>query len=118
MRIVLRSVPPSLNEFAGKENAWAYREAKKTWTQAVEWMCKAQPHRPPPAKAVVRIDYYFPDKRRHDADNYCGKLLLDGLTKAGVIVDDDFAHISLSVHGYVDRANPRTEITVLAQIAE
>ena len=78
-------------------------------------MCKTIPHGPPPDKAMVRIDYYFPDRRRHDADNYCGKLLLDGLTKAGVIADDDFAHISLSVHGYVDRTNPRTEINVLAE---
>ena len=98
MRIILRGVPPSLNAFAGRENTWEYRKAKKEWT-----------------KAMVRIDYYFPDRRRHDADNYCGKLLLDGLTKADVIADDDFAHISLSVHGYVDRTNPRTEITVLAE---
>ena len=115
MRIILRGVPPSLNAFAGRENTWEYRKAKKEWTEAVQWMCKKIPHGPPPDKAMVRIDYYFPDRRRHDADNYCGKLLLDGLTKADVIADDDFAHISLSVHGYVDRTNPRTEITVLAE---
>lgn len=112
MKIVLRGVPPSLNQFAGRQNAWKYREEKQNWTQAVQWMCKATPHGPPPAKALVRIDYYFVDGRRHDADNYCGKLLLDGLTKAGVIADDDFAHISLSVHGHVDRKDPRTEISV------
>ena len=95
MRIILRGVPPSLNAFAGRENTWEYRKAKKEWTEAVQWMCKTIPHGPPPDKAMVRIDYYFPDRRRHDADNYCGKLLLDGLTKADVIADDDFAHISL-----------------------
>lgn len=65
--------------------------------------------------ARVRIDYYFADSRRRDPDNYCGKLLLDGLTRAGAIADDDFSHIALEVRGHVDRENPRTEITVEAE---
>lgn len=93
-----------------------YRKAKKEWTEAVQWMCKTIPHGPPPDKAMVRIDYYFPDRQPGTMPiTTAGKLLLDGLTKADVIADDDFAHISLSVHGYVDRTNPRTEITVLAE---
>lgn len=51
-------------------------------------------------------------RRRRDPDNYSGKFLLDGLTKAGIIVDDSFNHITLRLEAYCDPARPRTEINV------
>lgn len=115
MTIVLPGVPPSLNVTAGRKNVWAYREAKAEWTQRVWAACMASKDRPkkPWEKSVVEITYYFPTQGRHDADNYAGKFLLDGLTKAGVIVDDDLKHISTAIHGDYDKDNPQTEITVL-----
>ena len=112
IRIVLRGVPPSLNRFSGRLNSNEYRHEKKTWTDAVAWSVKTQRPARPYDKASVEILYYFPDGRRRDPDNYSGKLLLDGLTKAGIIADDSFAHITLAVGGEVDRGNPRTVITV------
>lgn len=114
MRIVLKSIPPSLNEFAGRKNVNKYRREKDRWTQAVRLKVLAEGAPAKPYKhAAVRIDYYFPSRVRRDPDNYCGKMLLDGLTKGKVIADDSFFCISLSLHGHVDRENPRTEITVL-----
>lgn len=113
MQITLEGVPPSLNRFAGRENTWAYRAAKTRWTSLCA--AKALPHRPPKPfdYALVRIDYFFPNRIRRDADNYSGKLFMDGLTKAGVIADDSLDHIAVAIHGHVDKAHPRTEITVL-----
>lgn len=114
MKIVLKGVPPSLNAFAGRGNVWEYREQKKRWTQAAWAACRSSKERPkePLERAEVTISYYFPTLARHDADNYCGKFLLDGLTKAGVIVDDDLKHITVKIQGYHDKSNPRTEILV------
>ena len=114
MEIVLRGCPPSLNQFAGRGNTWQYRHEKREWTRTVYLLCKACKDRPrePFAFAHVRITYYFPTRSRHDADNYAGKFLLDGLTMAGVITDDDMAHIRLSIEGRYDKQNPRTVITV------
>ena len=114
IRITLPGVPPSLNRFAGRENTNEYRKAKQEWTDMVIWKVKAAKDRPraPYSKARVEILYYFPDNRRRDPDNYCGKLLLDGLTKAGVISDDKFGCITLHLDGAVDRNQPRTVITV------
>ena len=114
MKIVLKGTPPSLNKFMGRENTWEYRAEKTCWTRAVLYAAKSAKGRTaqPLEKAEVRIDYFFRTAVRHDADNYCGKFLLDGLTKAKIIVDDDFEHISLEVRGHVDKKNPRTEITV------
>ena len=114
MRIELRGCPPSLNQFAGRTNSWDYRNAKATWTHAVWMMCRASEDRPsaPYELADVEIMYYFPTRARHDADNYCGKFLLDGLTKAGVIADDSMDHIRLHIAGGYDKKRPRTVITV------
>lgn len=114
MKITMAAIPPSMNEFAGK-CGWKYRDEKKKWTALVLAACLACGDTPvqPMAKAMVRIDYYFPDRRRRDPDNYGGKLLMDGLTRAGVIADDSFAHVSISLHAHVDRQNPRTEICVV-----
>jgi len=114
IRITLPGVPPSINRFAGRKNVNDYRRAKDYWTGVVGWAVKTVKDRPrtPYKKAKVEILYYFPDRRRHDPDNYSGKFLMDGLTAAGVIVDDDFGHVTLAVAGDVDRNYPRTVITV------
>lgn len=119
MTIVLKGVPPSLNVMAGRQNVWEYRKTKALWTNAVKMTCMASAERPrePFEKAVVEITYFFPTQGRHDADNYAGKFLLDGLTKAGVIVDDDLKHISTMIRGGYDKVNPRTEI-VITEIKE
>lgn len=113
MKIVLKGVPPSLNKFAGRANTWEYRAEKQRWTEAVMWvvLAKEKPKKPFD-RARVKITYFFPTNARHDADNYAGKFLLDGLTKAGVIVDDDLKHITTTIIGKVDKNNPRTEIEV------
>lgn len=120
MRITLKGVPPSLNRFAGRQNTWEYRAEKGRWTRAVYYAALASKERPrePLPFAAVEIVYFFPDRRRHDADNYCGKFVLDGLTKAKIITDDDFAHIRLMVVGRYDKANPRTEIRVTEEETE
>lgn len=102
-------IPPSLNKYAGRTNSWEYRNAKAEWRGIVCAYCR--PKRPPPPFAHLRITFYFADRRRHDADNYC-KFLLDGLVSAGVIADDDFAHVAYFVRGGVDKDNPRTEVLI------
>lgn len=110
----LKGIPPSLNKFAGRENSWEYRNQKSEWTRLVMMAIKRQNIRlsKPFEHSIVTITYYFPDNRRHDADNYAGKFLLDGLTRGGVIVDDDLKHITTIIVGDIDRGNPHTVITV------
>ena len=113
VRITLKGTPPSLNRFMGRTSSWEYRNAKKEWTNAVAWLAKKQAPPKPYRMADVTLLYYFPTRIRHDADNYCGKFLLDGLTQAGVIIDDDLSHIHLHIGGDHDKENPRTVITVI-----
>jgi len=58
------------------------RDSKEAWA----WEAKAQFNRQPYEENVeVRIDLYFPDKRRRDGDNI--KALIDSMT--GVLWKDD-----------------------------
>ncbi len=112
MKYTIEGVPPSLNRFAGRFNSWEYREEKKLWKERVAWSCRPAPGRAT-KRAKVTITYFFPDGRRRDPDNYCGKMILDGLTAVGILTDDDFSHIELTIRrGGVDRENPRTEIEI------
>lgn len=113
MKIVIPEIPPSLNRYAGRKNVHEYRREKDLWRDRVAWLAKVIRPEKPFEQATVRITYFFPDSRRRDPDNYAGKMILDGLTAAGVIADDDFFHIKLEIRGAVDRKNPRTEVEVV-----
>ena len=104
-----------MNRYNGRTNSWEYRNEKRRWTDTVKLLAKCQQNRTGEQfeKAKVTLTYFFADSRRRDPDNYSGKLILDGLTKAGVIKDDDFDHIELVIRkGGVDKDNPRTEVEI------
>lgn len=109
MKITIPEIPPSLNKYAGRANAWDYRAEKQRWLQLFVAYC---PKCKPMGKAVVTITYYFPTRHRHDPDNYNGKMLMDGLVHRGVIADDSFDHVELRLRGSYDPKNPRTEIDI------
>lgn len=112
MTIIVPEIPPSLNRYAGRKNEWEYRSEKARWKELIAWLAKKDMPAKPYKTATVRITYYFPNGIRRDPDNYAGKMILDGLTAGGVIVDDSFNCIRLVLDGQIDRESPRTEITV------
>lgn len=107
----LPEIPPSNNKFIGRENRWEYQKIKKYWAELIFYTCIPRP--PKPLKGVtVEITYYFPNRIRRDPDNYSGKMILDGLVKAGVLADDSFSCITLKLGAVVDKTSPRTEIRI------
>ena len=114
IKIIIPQIPPSLNKYAGRKNVWEYRQDKQYWKEQVCLHSKRP--KAPYEKAIVIITYFFGSKRRHDPDNYNGKMLLDGLTEAGIIIDDSFDCIGLTIKGGYDKENPRTEIQVIETI--
>ena len=110
MTITIPFIPPSLNRFAGRKNDREYQALKRDWTSLV-FHCAPRTEKPFD-KSIVTITYFFKDKRRHDPDNYAGKMIMDGLTAAGIIADDSFDHVELRLVGAYDKRNPRTEIKI------
>jgi len=58
----------------------------------------------------VNIKLYFGDKRRRDIDNY-NKTILDSME--GIVYEDDCQIKKLVVEKFVDKDNPRVEITIM-----
>lgn len=107
---IIPDIPPSNNEFIGRNNRWEYQDIKKQWAQLIAVYCRPKPPEPLP-RAAVTLEYHFRDKRRRDPDNYSGKMILDGLTAAGIIADDSFKCIDLRLRAVCD-GRGETEIFI------
>lgn len=114
MRIVINEIPPSNNEYMGNSHSFnKYRREKQRWHWLIKSaLSKAEKPKKPIEKAVVHITYYFKDKRRHDPDNYSGKMLLDPLVREGILMDDSFKVVTLVLSASHDKNNSRTEIEI------
>jgi Holliday junction resolvase RusA-like endonuclease len=64
-------------------------------------------------KCEMTFVSYFKTKIRKDVDNTVPKFILDGMSEAGLIIDDDSLHLeSLTLKCGYDKDNPRTEIYI------
>ena len=112
IRLVIGDIPPSLNVYTRMH--WRKRSAlQKRWNTLVWAACQGREIRTFD-RAKVTIIYYFRTSIRHDPDNYSGKVILDGLRKAGVLTDDSFSNVTIHPVAAYDPAHPRTEIEVEA----
>ncbi len=109
-RYIIPETPPSNNIFIGRENRWEYQEVKKRWAALIGALCCPKPAEPL-KRAKVTLEYHFKDRRRRDPDNYSGKMILDGLTAAGIIADDSFFCIDLQLRAVYDKSG-KTEILI------
>lgn len=113
MRYIVPCIPPSNNQFIGRNKRWEYQNTKKQWA-ALIYNCVALNGTPnqPLKRARVELVYHFPDNRRRDPDNYSGKMILDGLTRAGIIADDSFFNIELRICANYEDKTGVTEIFI------
>jgi Holliday junction resolvase RusA-like endonuclease len=106
-----KTIPPSINEWIYAKN-FMVGKMKQDWKDFIIWLMDYQGLTNIKIKKCKEyLNLFFDTNRRHDSDNYVPKFINDGLTAAGVIVDDDFSCINtLIVNGYIDVLDPRTEI--------
>lgn len=115
MEVIINSIPPSNNKFMGNGQMGAnyqYQEKKKEWALLILATFGNKRPKKPIEKAVITLHYRFKDKRRRDPDNYSGKMILDGLTKAGIIEDDSFSNIKLVLEAEFGCDKAQTIITI------
>lgn len=111
IRIVIPDVPPSNNQFIGRNARWKYQQEKQAWHWKLKAAIRKRPDRPL-KKAYVHIHYDYTDSRRRDPDNYSGKFLLDALVREKIIEDDSFQHMDLTLTASFRQPKKQTVITV------
>lgn len=109
----VKPYPPSINEWMVMIRP-QMNSNKQKWKEFIVWLInKYKLTNKKINKAIITFTYYFKTRVRHDADNYAPKNIMDGFTKSGLLVDDDFSHIEmLCIKGGYDKNNPRTEILI------
>ena len=110
-------LPPSANVLH-RMNRYDWGRLRAQWKADTYLTAKDAVNRQrwvaPRLKAHVKVLFHFEDRRRRDPDNYTAGLkgVLDGLVEAGVIRDDDFASIVLSVDAKFAAKEPGLTIEV------
>lgn len=85
----------------------------KQYERDAVWFLKPRPLRPIECAVNVKCEFYMPNRRRTDLNNLL-EAVTDLLVHAGILADDHYG-IVVSHDGsrcYIDRDNPRTEITI------
>ena len=87
---------------------------KQKWKDFVCWFVEEQGYTNLHIeKCEITQIVYYPNHRRHDADNSVPKFILDGLVLSGMIIDDDSEHITkLTLECETDIEHPRTELHI------
>jgi len=85
-------------------------KTEAAWLAKQQWIGQE-----PMSKARVSYEFFVKGKRRHDLDNLASanKPALDGIVAAGVMVDDDMAHMEF---GYIRASySDRNETIILIE---
>lgn len=111
----------SLNEYIGacRRNAYQGAQMKRKDQSIVEWYIRSQ-LRGIRLKKPVRMEYrWYEPNRKRDLDNvssYGRKVVQDGLVATQVIQNDSWKQVvGFSDSFYVDKKNPRIEVTIVEQ---
>ena len=97
MKLVLDQPEKWMNENEMRKLHWSKRSyLAGYWRQLAKVKASNEWKRKPPLERVhVVVTFFWPDARRRDPNNWSltSKALVDGITDAGLVVDDDSKHV-------------------------
>lgn len=104
-------IHPSMNKWI-KLQSFKQDALKQAWGDYAQWLVEVNGYKDLQLDGCIGyVKVFRPTKRRFDADNISPKFLLDGIVKAGMLVDDDVNHLNpLILYGDYDKNDPRMEI--------
>ena len=106
-------VAPSVNTYYRKfNNRMIISEKGRDYQKQVQEIVRKEKPKSFQADDRLRleVDFYPPDKRRRDLDNFCGKALQDSLQYSGIYYDDEQIDSVEYTRCEIDRKNPRMEV--------
>ncbi len=105
---------PGMNDFAGKQSGWLYRQAKAKWSLVISISIQKAKLKPV-KRAHITCVWMEPSKRR-DPDNFTAigrKFINDQLVQSGILPDDGWDEIvGQSDSWAVDKKKPGVYVTL------
>ena len=115
-------VHPELIYFKNKRGPSTYSQVRDLWFSTILNLLQCNKDRLEGfktfTKALVWFNFFFPDEKIRDVDNFSIKLINDALVKCKILEDDDHRIMSVVIRGAVDQLNPRTEIVVVEDVGQ
>ena len=107
---------PGLNEYTrmNRANARAANRMKQAAQEQLGWAIRSAKLKPAQGPVILCYTWFERDRRR-DLDNVAmgQKFVQDALVACGVLAGDGWAHVTGFAHEfYVDKRNPRVEVTI------
>lgn len=98
--VTLSECPPTANRrLAQGKKGWIPNRKYAAWkSNAVSELADVGALEEPLGGYVIKLTFWFPDRRKRDLDNYI-KAPLDALVDAGVIVDDSKVSCIMAMKG-------------------
>ena len=119
MRIVLPDLPPrEANPNSHSHHYTINKVRAKQHEEMIAYVLEQGRPDTPMERAHITITWRAKDKRTRDIDNLLGAMKgsIDGLVKAGVLVDDSAKHLSYTL--YYEWGDEVTENETIIDIAE
>ena len=117
MNVVIKGQLATLNDHdnANRNNKFGGAKLKKEQTELVAWQAKKHSL----IKNPVTIAFHWHYSSKHDFDNirFATKYILDGLVKAGVLVNDSQKHV-LGFEGDYFIKVPKGSEKVIVELSE
>ncbi|QGG46865.1 hypothetical protein [Heliorestis convoluta] len=108
-----------LYDTKGNLNLEAIKQAKDSWFGYIGSAVKIARYTTeasmgiPWDSALVFVCYYMPENRVWDVDNRATSIIINALTRNGIVKKDSWDCLSFAVQGFKDKVNPRTEILII-----
>lgn len=112
VHIKIKGTPPTTNTLYRRHGNIIYMTTQgKEYKEMCQWEAKSQyKGKPKDGLISVTVEFYFKDKLKRDLDNFL-KIILDSCT--GMLWEDDSQIVELTLRKFVDKQNPRVELTIL-----
>jgi len=110
--ITIPETPPSTNNLYRHRGHITYMTPEgKRYKELCQWIVKSVMHKKPTQDSVkVLVEFYFKDNKKRDLDNFL-KIILDSCS--GLFWVDDSQIVELTLRKFIDKKNPRVELTIL-----
>lgn len=118
LELEIPGLPPTANSGVGRKGSKNWKatwRGRRDWTEKVKWACLGKQPKAPLEKARVIVTRHSSVEPDFDCLVISAKALIDGLTEAKVIKDDNRACIGIPVYNWEKAAPGKGKVRIVVE---